>query len=134
MHHHRIDADLFEKDNVLGEALRERLVAHGVAAKLYDDDLVGEGAHVGSASASVRAVSISFALSGRAAHMTGGLYPNHRGSASAAKLARSSAMPTPVVALVISKSGCAAECPRNAAVTVAAHVVSGVVFEARPPW
>ncbi len=45
--HHRVEADVFHQDDVLGEALLEPLLDHGVAAVLDDDGLVVEALDVG---------------------------------------------------------------------------------------
>ena len=46
MHHHRIDAGLFEQNHVAGEIARDRFVAHGVAAIFHHDDGVIVMQHV----------------------------------------------------------------------------------------
>ena len=47
MHHHRVHADQLEQHHVLGEALLEVLLGHGVAAVLDDDGLVLEAPDIG---------------------------------------------------------------------------------------
>ena len=42
MDDHRIEADVLEEDDILGEGLLEPLVRHGVAAVLDDDRRIGE--------------------------------------------------------------------------------------------
>ena len=47
MNHHRIDADVLEQDDILGEARFELLVFHGVAAILDDEGLAVEALEIG---------------------------------------------------------------------------------------
>ena len=47
MNHHRIDADILEQDDILGEARFELLVFHGVAAILDDEGLAVKALEIG---------------------------------------------------------------------------------------
>ena len=46
MHHHRVDGGLLHQHDVAGEALGQRLLAHGVAAVFHHDDFLVVALHV----------------------------------------------------------------------------------------
>ena len=47
MDNDRVDADVFQEDDVKGERFLQRFVGHGVAAVLDDDGLAGEAPDIG---------------------------------------------------------------------------------------